>query len=85
MTTNVAVPAHGSDAPPRDNGELVFEAPWQGRLFGMCVALLEQRGEGWDAFRPHLAAAIARQPDAPYYDSFAEALEAFAAQRGLVD
>ena len=26
------------------NGELVFDAPWQGRVFGMAVALSETRG-----------------------------------------
>ncbi len=26
-------------AVPRRNGELVFEAPWEGRVFGMTVAL----------------------------------------------
>ena len=26
-------------AVPRKNGELVFEAPWEGRVFGMAVAL----------------------------------------------
>ena len=26
-------------APPRDNGELVFEAPWESRAFGVAVAL----------------------------------------------
>jgi hypothetical protein len=42
------------EAPPRDNGELTFEAPWQGRAFGMAVALQEKEsfrgatsGTGW--------------------------------------
>ena len=29
----------GTAALPRRNGELVFEAPWQGRAFGMAVVL----------------------------------------------
>ena len=29
----------GSAALPRKNGELVFEAPWEGRAFGIAVAL----------------------------------------------
>lgn len=62
-------------APPRRNGELVFEAPWQGRAFGMCVAVLEREGLGWEAFRAHLVRAIAAQPDEPYYDSFTRALD----------
>jgi hypothetical protein len=56
----------------------VFEAPWQARAFGVCLALLEQRGEGWDAFQPHLAAAIQADPGADYYESFVVALESFA-------
>ena len=55
----------------------VFEAPWQARAFAVCLALLEQRGQGWDAFQPHLAAAVAADPDAPYYQNFVAALEAF--------
>ena len=31
----------GAAAPPRSNGELVFEAPWESRSFGMAVALSE--------------------------------------------
>lgn len=57
----------------------VFEAPWQARAFGLCLALLEQRGEGWSSFQPYLAAAIEARPDADYYDSFVVALESFAA------
>jgi nitrile hydratase accessory protein len=46
-------------APPRKNGELVFEAPWQSRAFGMAIAL---HGEGiysWKDFSAQLAAVIA--------------------------
>jgi hypothetical protein len=75
----IDVDVDGVAAPPRSNGELVFDAPWQGRAFGMCVALLDDRGLGWDAFRPHLIAATQADPDAPYYDRFAIALEGFVA------
>jgi hypothetical protein len=77
------VDVEGPAAPPRSNGELVFEAPWQGRAFGLCLALLEREGLGWDAFRTHLVAALAAHPDAPYYDAFAVALDAFVAERHL--
>lgn len=63
--------------PPRRNGELVFEAPWQGRAFAMCMAILTRQGLAWDSFRKHLVEVIARHPDADYYDCFAEALEVF--------
>jgi hypothetical protein len=52
----------------------VFEAPWQARAFGMAVALLDHHGKQWDDFRPHLVAAIAAAPAAPYYEQFVEAL-----------
>jgi hypothetical protein len=77
------VDVEGPAAPPRSNGELVFEAPWQGRAFGLCLALLEREGLGWDAFRTHLVAALAADPGAPYYDAFAVALDAFVAERHL--
>ena len=69
-------------APPRSNGELVFDAPWQGRAFGLCVALLDTHGMDWDDFRPHLVAAIAERPADPYYDRFVVALERFVAALG---
>ena len=73
----------GPVAPPRRNGELVFEAPWQGRAFGICAAVLHREGLGWGDFRPHLVAAIAAEPGADYYGSFTIALEAFLADLGL--
>jgi Nitrile hydratase beta subunit len=73
LTPDLAGPA----APPRRNGELVFDAPWEARAFGLALALLQQRGLGWDAFRPHLVAAVAARPDAPYYERLVAALEAF--------
>ncbi len=83
MRAGLDIETEGPAAPPRRNGELTFEAPWQGRVFGLCVALLEREGLGWDAFRTHLVAAITADPDRPYFDSFALALEAFVAERGL--
>ena len=74
----IAVDVSGSAAPPRRNGELVFDAPWQARAFGMAVALLDHHGLEWPAFRTHLVPAIRAQPDAPYYEQFVEALAALA-------
>ena len=76
--TVLPIDVDGPAAPPRRNGELVFEAPWQGRAFGMAVALLEREGLGWDAFRVHLVAAIEAAPEAAYYEQFVTALGAFA-------
>ena len=71
----------GPAAPPRTNGELVFDEPWQARAFGIAVTLLERDGCGWDAFRAYLVPAIAADPDAPYYVAFVSALEAYVAAR----
>jgi len=73
----------GAVAPPRRNGELIFDAPWQGRAFGICVAVLDREGLGWGDFRPHLVAAIAAEPGADYYGAFTAALDSFLADLGL--
>jgi len=69
---------------PRKNGELVFEAPWQGRAFGMAAVLCNDRGLDWEAFRRALIERIARQPDAPYYASWLEALERVLLERDVL-
>ena len=64
----------GEAALPRENGELVFDAPWQGRVLGTALALVEQRGLEWDDFRKRLIAAIDADPTRPYYESWTAAL-----------
>ena len=78
------VETDGPTAPPRRNGELVFDAPWQGRAFGLCVAILEKEGLGWDAFRRHLVPEIEADPGGGYYDAFGRALDRFTAELGLL-
>jgi hypothetical protein len=57
--------ALGAETPlPRDNGELVFEEPWQGRALGMGVVALQRTGASWAEFRRQLVAAIAARPPA---------------------
>ncbi len=63
------------DSLPRDNGSLVFDAPWQARAFGIAVAVVEKLGLPWDAFRQRLMHEIAADPQRPYYDSWGLALE----------
>ena len=77
------VDTDGPAAPPRRNGELVFDAPWQGRAFGLCVAILEREGLEWSDFRRHLVPEIEADPDGDYYDAFGRALDRFAAELGL--
>ncbi len=79
----------GPAAPPRLNGELVFDKPWEGRSFAMVAALAEGGLFTWDEFRDHLIAAIARWESSPmgeyrYYERWQEALESIVAELGIV-
>ena len=81
----------GPAAPPRANGELVFDEPWQGRAFGLAMALTERGVVPYDAFRDHLIARIAAWEAAPpagepysYYAHWLQALEDVLAARALV-
>jgi cobaltochelatase CobN len=75
-------------AVPRRNGELVFDEPWQGRVFGMAVALSEQGRLPWEEFRQALiaeiAAAEARGGEFRYYHAWLAAFERVLAERGAV-
>ena len=78
--------------PPMVNGEIAFEAPWQGRVFGMARVLQEQGYYTWDEFRAHLIAKIgdwdrsagADEADYFYYDHFLAALQALLEEKGMV-
>jgi nitrile hydratase accessory protein len=89
----------GVAAPPRKNGELVFEAPWESRAFGMAVALHGQGLFGWDEFSARLAREIAAHdgtsasstvlPVAPhaeaeYYERWMDALIGLLHDKGLL-
>lgn len=74
----------GAAALPRRNGELVFEAPWQGRAFGMALTVIERLGLPWAEFQRRLIDEIATHPDAAYWDSWLAALERLAIDRSLV-
>jgi nitrile hydratase accessory protein len=63
------------DSLPRDNGNLVFAAPWEARALGIAVAVVEKLGLPWDEFRRRLMDEIAADPQRPYYDSWGRALE----------
>jgi nitrile hydratase accessory protein len=68
---------------PRDNGELVFEAPWQARALAIAVSLVERLGLPWNVFRRRLMDEIARDPDRPYYESWGAALESMVVELDL--
>lgn len=78
MTDVVADEIREMDGPaalPRQNGELAFEAPWQGRVFGIAVDVTNRLGLDWEVFRRRLIDAIETEPDRPYYESWLVALE----------
>ena len=59
-------------APPMANGEVLFDAPWQGRAFGMARTLAQAGVFSWDEFRRHLIRIIGvadREADAADEDA----------------
>ena len=68
---------------PRLNGELVFEAPWQGRALGLAIGVTTSLDVGWDRFRQELIRAIAEDPDRAYYDSWICALESLVVHENI--
>jgi nitrile hydratase accessory protein len=74
----------GAAALPRRNGELVFEAPWQGRAFGMALTVVDRLALPWAEFQRRLIDAIGTHPDAPYWDCWLAALERLVVDHGLL-
>ena len=78
----------GDASLPRKNGELVFEAPWEGRAFGLAVAMNEDGLYEWGHFREKLAAEIAsaegQGTESDYYERWLASLEKLAIERGFV-
>ena len=81
----------GELAPPMANGEVIFEAPWQGRVFGMARSLADAGMYTWDEFRAHLIDVIGdwdRNADTvdeyAYYEHFLAAFEALLAEKRLL-
>ena len=77
--------------PPMANGEVLFEEPWQGRVFGMAVALQESGIFTWSEFQASLIEVVgAWDRDAEttdpyeYYDHFQSALDALLASKAVV-
>jgi nitrile hydratase accessory protein len=81
----------GPAAPPRSNGELVFAEPWEGRAFGLVMALVDRGAVSYDAFRAALVARIAAWEAAPppgeswsYYRCWLQALEQVLDEQAVV-
>ena len=73
---------------PRENGELIFQAPWEARAFGLAVALNQQDLYEWREFSAELAATIAaaEQNNDPsnYYTRWVASLEELIIAKGLL-
>ncbi len=96
-STDDPLDADGPAAPPRTNGELVFTAPWQSRLFGATMQLRESGRLDWERFRQGLIGQIGRHESAladdpertdedyDYWGCWQLALEGLLAEIGVVD
>jgi nitrile hydratase accessory protein len=81
------------DSPPRCDGELFFEDSWEGRAFGIAIALAKKGHYEWEDFRQQLIASIgeweaAHELDDPswnYYQRWLLALERLMLETHLID
>jgi hypothetical protein len=64
----------GPAAPPRTNGELIFAAPWERRVFGVTMSLADRLFR-YEDFRQNLIGRVGEAPDRPYWHNWALALE----------
>ena len=77
----------GAAAPPRANGDLAFQEPWQSRLFATTMAACDAGLIDYDTFRDHLIALVARhESDGPgdYWAAWQDAFEAITLEQGVV-
>ena len=79
------MPLAGVTQPPMANGEIIFEAPWQGRAFGMARALCEQGLYDWDEFRERLISRLdgVESEGFQYFDHFLGALAQLLEDKGV--
>ena len=82
----------GAAAPPRANGELAFEHPWQRRLFATTMALCDAGLIEYPTLREGLIVQISVRENAnavrhpgEYWSSWQDALEALLVAQGLCD
>jgi nitrile hydratase accessory protein len=75
MPDRIDADLEGAISPPRDNGEIVFAAPWERRAFGLTVALCRSGTCDWESFRGRLIARIAEDEGGNFWASWAAALE----------
>jgi len=78
----------GASSLPRKNGELVFDAAWEARIFGMTISMHERQLFDWNEFRDELIEEIAtadrENSDSTYYERWLEAFEHLLVEKGLL-
>ena len=77
--------------PPMANGEVIFEEPWQGRVFAMTILLNKAGLFSWDEFQSELISTIGhwdkegdRSEGYEYYERFSDALNSLLGKKGIV-
>ncbi|MBX2858685.1 MAG: nitrile hydratase accessory protein [Cellvibrionaceae bacterium] len=81
------------DSPPRENGTLCFDRDWEGRVFGLAIALSKQGHYDWEDFRQGLMGSIAEWEAChalddsgwDYYQRWLQALERLVAGHDIID
>jgi hypothetical protein len=61
-----------------ETAEAAFEEPWQARAFALAQGVLGSAHLEREDLRSRLIAAIAEEPERPYWDSWVVALEKLA-------
>src|SRR3954466_4153532 len=78
----------GQSSLPRKNGELVFDAAWEARVFGMTISMHERQLFAWNEFRDELIEEIGEADrtgsDSTYYERWLEAFEHLLLSKGLI-
>ena len=86
------LPLRAEFQPPMANGEVLFDEPWQGRVFAMALLLVDQGCFAWDEFQAELIEVIHAWEESDdqtgvyaYYEHFQEALRRILASGNVVD
>jgi len=84
-------PLEGKLQPPMANGEVLFEEPWQSRVFAMTILLYQDGLFSWNEFQDELIEVIGRWDAVndetrqyEYYDHFSEALNTLLNKKNIV-
>ena len=91
-TLHAIAAADGPAALPRLNGELVFQAPWESRAFGVAIALHDAGAIDHETLRSRLIAEIAAhalehgtgEDGSGYYERWLDALQHVLVEREIV-